>query len=271
MADFIDSVIEELEAGRTVALATVVGPEAAPLRMLGRKLVIAHHEMAEGTLGSDSLDRRVAVDAAAMLREPSTPKLVAYPLSKEEQQQLDITLPELKLFLETLVPSPTLLIAGGGHIALPLCSIGKTLGFSVAVVDDRPDFANKERFPEADKVISGNFGQVLRSFPINSGTYVVIVTRGHSNDEEALRAVIDSNAAYVGMIGSSRKVKTIMGNLRESGIPEEQLDRVFSPIGLDIAAETPAEIALGILAEIVHLRRRGTAHPSSMTFGNKKR
>jgi len=120
-------------------------------------------------------------------------------------------------------------------------------------------------------VISGSFSEVLSDFPINAGTYVVIVTRGHSNDEEALRAVINSNAAYIGMIGSSRKVKTIMGNLRESGIPEERLERVFSPIGLDIAAETPAEIALGILAEIVHLRRRGTAHPSSMTFGNKKR
>lgn len=264
MVDFIDGVIRELDEGRVVGLSTVVGPGIAPLNVLGRKIVITHQDRVEGTLGSGSLDRRVATDAAAIVREASTPRLVSYTLSQEEQEQLGVAAAELDLFLEALVPSPTLLIAGGGHIAVPLCSMGKALGFSVVVVDDRPDFANRERFPEASQVISGNFGEVLSRFHINKGSYVVIVTRGHSNDEEALRAVIGSKAAYIGMIGSSRKVKTIFGNLRESGIPEEQIEKVFSPIGLDIDAETPAEIALSILAEIAHLCRRGSPHPYSM-------
>jgi len=128
-------------------------------------------------------------------------------------------------------------------------------GFCVVVVDDRADMASEERFPHADERIVGDIVAGLSTFPITPNTYVVIVTRGHALDEEVLRAVIDSDAAYVGMIGSRRKVRVIFGNLREDGIDEALIERVHSPIGLDIGSETPAEIAVSILAELIRERR----------------
>ncbi len=271
MADFIAEVIRGLNAGGVVAVATVIGPPAADTSVLGRKLVVTQDGEILGTLGSASIDRQIANNLMSTMGEATTPHLIPYPLSPKEQARLNVAVPELELFLEFLVPAPTLLIAGGGHIAVPLCTMGKSLGFRVAVVDDRPDFANRERFPDADQVIAGDFGEVLAGrIPVNSSSYVVIVTRGHANDEAALRAVLESHAAYIGMIGSSKKVKTIMDRMRESGVPQKQLDQVYSPIGLDIAAETPAEIALSILAEIVHLRRCGTPHPSSMKLATRQ-
>ncbi len=163
-------------------------------------------------------------------------------------------------FLEIQPARPTLLIAGGGHIALPLAQMGAQLDFRVVVVDDRPSFANTARFPMAEPVICQLFEPALRGFPIDRDTYIVIITRGHQHDVECLLAVIESPAAYIGMIGSRRRIKGVFELLtREEGIAPERLARVCSPIGLDIGARTPAEIAVAILAEIINGRRGGRA------------
>jgi xanthine dehydrogenase accessory factor len=157
-------------------------------------------------------------------------------------------------FTHEFHPAPTLLIAGAGHIAGALASIAPSLDFDVVVIDDRVDHLTESRFPRARRVV-GDIERELRAFPITPQTHVVIVTRGHQHDAAALSAVVESPARYVGLIGSKRKVHVILQSLRERGVAEEHLDRVHTPIGLDLGAITPGEIAVSIAAELVAVRR----------------
>jgi xanthine dehydrogenase accessory factor len=167
------------------------------------------------------------------------------------------------VFIEVLVAPPTLFIAGAGHIAMPLSKMGAMLGFRVVVLDDRPTFANEERFPEADEVIAAPFAATLAGYPLDSQTYVVLMTRGHAHDLECLTEVIDKPVAYLGMIGSQRRVKGVLELVKEKGHADELLARVHAPIGLDIGALAPEEIALSVLAEVVKARRGGTGRSLS--------
>jgi xanthine dehydrogenase accessory factor len=157
-----------------------------------------------------------------------------------------------------------LLIVGAGHVALPLAQLGKLIDFDVIVLDDRPRYANPERFPMADQVLARPFRETLREWPIDNDTYIVLVTRGHTHDVDALLEVIDSPARYIGMIGSKRRIKGVFALLeKEQGLDPAKFDRVYAPIGLDIGAENPAEIAVSIIAEIVNVYRGGRAMPLS--------
>ena len=169
----------------------------------------------------------------------------------------------IEIFLEVIEPSPTLLVVGGGHVGRSIGELGALVGMSIAILDDREEYANPERFPFADTVICGDFADELDRFPINAGTYVVMVSRGHKVDELSLRHVAGRGAAYVGMIGSQRRTATVLDHLRQEGVDADALDHVFTPIGLDIGAETPAEIALSVIAEITLVRRGGTGRPLS--------
>jgi xanthine dehydrogenase accessory factor len=149
------------------------------------------------------------------------------------------------------------LIVGAGHVGRSIAVLSSFLGFRTVVLDDRAEFANAERLPQADEIIVGDIVEELARFDINPQTYIVIVTRGHEHDRDALRQVMSSPASYIGMIGSRRKVKMVFDELQKDGIAEETLAAVHAPTGLDIHAETPEEIALSIMAEIVMVRRGG--------------
>ncbi|HEY3314145.1 MAG TPA: XdhC family protein [Bacillota bacterium] len=171
--------------------------------------------------------------------------------------------------VEDLVPPAVLLICGGGHIALPLSEMGKIIGFDVVVIDDRPSFADPGRFRQADKVVCAPFDQAVGDFPVDARTYAVVVTRGHRHDVVCVRHLLGRGVAYVGMIGSRRRVTGVLDMLRAEGHDEAALAELYSPIGLDIGAETPGEIALSILAEIVQVRRGGGGRHLSLTQGPK--
>ena len=168
----------------------------------------------------------------------------------------------LGVFVEAMASPPELLIVGAGHIALPLAQMGKMLDFEVTVLDDRGVFASRERFPEADTILVGPIDSVLAKRPIGPSTYLVLVTRGHQHDEAALRTVIASGAAYLGMIGSRRRVKEVFRHLEAAGVPADLISRVHAPIGLRIGARTPSEIAVAIAGELVQVRR-GAAVPAA--------
>jgi xanthine dehydrogenase accessory factor len=161
-------------------------------------------------------------------------------------------------FERALAPVPTLVIAGAGHVGEALAAVAQRIGFRVVVIDDRADLANAKRFPGVTCVV-GEVETELAKFPIGEHTYVAIVTRGHRHDGRALAAVVGSPARYVGLIGSKRKVITIFEDLHRQGVPREQLERVHAPVGLDIGAVTPAEIAVSIAAELIAVRRRSTS------------
>jgi xanthine dehydrogenase accessory factor len=150
---------------------------------------------------------------------------------------------------------PKLIIAGGGHLGKELASRMVSLGFHVSVIDDRSDFANAERYPPPINPVAADIETTLAGWPIDTSTFVVIVTRGHKHDEQALSAVLNSPAKYIGMIGSRRKIKVIYDDLLHAGATQQQLDRVHAPIGLDIKAVTPEEIAVSIAAELISIRR----------------
>jgi xanthine dehydrogenase accessory factor len=165
-----------------------------------------------------------------------------------------------EIFLEVVAPPEELVIAGAGHIAVPLARMAKVLEFEITVIDDRSAFANRARFPEADRVIAADMEKTVADLPMGPHTYLVLVTRGHTHDQAVLMRVIDRPVAYIGMIGSQRRIRAVFDHLRRMGVPEEQIRRVYAPIGLSIGAETPAEIASSILAELVAIRRQYRTH-----------
>ena len=229
--------------------ATVVASEKQGVDV-GMKMIFANTGEHIGTLGDPALEAAVEQETAKVLARNSAG------LFRENETA--------SVFLEPLQPRPTLLIAGAGHVGQALCHLGNWLDFDVVIVDDRADFASAERLPEAHKIIIGDIETELRNYPITPLTYVVIVTRGHQHDESALHSVVESNAGYIGLIGSRRKIKLIFDDLLEVGISKEKLQRVYAPIGLDINSKTVPEIAVSIASQLVQIRN---ATDTLDTFG----
>jgi xanthine dehydrogenase accessory factor len=162
----------------------------------------------------------------------------------------------MDIYIEPITPPPRVFIFGGGHISVFVSKMSTMVGFQVVVVDDRPQFANQERFPEADEVIAEEFPFVFPKLKVNKSSYLVIVTRGHAYDQEVLEWALGQEVKYIGMIGSRKKIQTVYDALKQKGIPPDQLQRVYAPIGLNIGALTPEEIAVSIVAQMIQVRRQ---------------
>ncbi len=232
--------------GSTAALLAVTG------RLAGRRLVLevdaAGREHAHGTLGAQTLDT-TALDAARAA--------LADPRRADGLVRLDR---ETEVYVEVRRPVLDLIIVGAGHIARPMARIGADLGYRVWVLDDRPDFATRERFPEAHAVMRADFSDPFRDVPLHERTHILLVTRGHKYDYDCLVRVLaeDPPPAYVGMIGSRRRVRATFVQLLADGIERDRLGTIYAPVGLDIGAETPEEIAVAVAAELVKVRRGGS-------------
>jgi xanthine dehydrogenase accessory factor len=253
-------IVRAARSGASISVATLItAPADSPLAP-GSKLLLRADGTRLGGFGGSQLEEAVIEDALAALTQiPRTPTQSLYYLAEGERiHRLEAKeAAAYEVMIEVIEAPATLLIVGGGHIGLSLATIAAHVGFSVAVADDREMYANAERFPMADKTMAGDIAAHLDGFPINSNTYIVMVSRGHKVDELALRQVVTRGAAYVGMIGSKRRVSTVLRHLAEEGYPIEALEAVYTPIGLNIGAETPEEIAVSIMAEIIMVRRGG--------------
>lgn len=160
-----------------------------------------------------------------------------------------------RVFVESICPEPSLYLFGGGHVSFAIARIAATVGFRIVVIDDRPMFANKERFPMADETLTLDLESAFEQLKIDDLSYLCAVTRGHQHDKPIVRQAVTTDAAYIGMIGSRRKIALMWKELEAEGIPRDLLDRVHAPIGLDIGADNPEEIAISIVAELIHIRR----------------
>ena len=254
--------------GRSVALATVVRVEGSVPREIGAKMVVYADGTIAGTIGGGEMEALVIREAVQAIAQ-GKPRPVHYTLQDASAGDPGVCGGVADVFVDVVIPRPTLLVLGAGHVGMPIAEVGHLCGFKVIVVDDRADMVSAERFPHADERIARDFVDALRDLEITPGTYVVIVTRGHAYDKQVLHAVIDSPAAYVGMIGSRRKVQVIFDHLRAAGVAEALIRRVYSPIGLDIGGRTPAEIAVSILAEIVALRHGKLGAPQDRRIKSK--
>ena len=252
MQDFARAINDALEGEQAVVLATIIAAGGAWRPCIGQQMLV--HENSE-TLGALTL--------------PDAPAGLTLQLIESAQKAISTGKPHIEnlpglanawaeIFIEPFVPNPVLLIAGAGHIAAPLASLAHLMNFSVSVTDDRASFASRERFPTARQLLVGDIESMLKNYPITPRTHIVLVTRAHAHDVQGLRAIIDSPAAYIGMIGSQRRVWAVFKLLHEEGVPAEKLARVRAPIGLDLGGGTPEEIALCIMAEIIMLRHSGT-------------
>lgn len=252
-----DEITAALARGEAVALLTVVRVSGATPCPPGTKL-LAHEDGAlTGGLGAPSLDSRAREDALRLLRSGET-ELVTYHLDPDSGESVGSCGATIDIFIEPVRPEPRLLIAGSGYVAQALARLAAPLGWRVALVDDRSEFASAATLPEHTEVAVADIAVWLRERQADPMSAIVIVTRGHRSDEEALRAALESGAGYIGMIGSPSKVRAIFRRLLRAGTPRAELERVYAPIGLDLGAETPDEIALSIAAELLLWRRGGT-------------
>jgi xanthine dehydrogenase accessory factor len=256
------------ERGVPFVLATVVEVKGSSPRGVGTKMLVLADGLTVETIGGGALEKQVIADALDCMSAGLT-RMEQYELRKEGEHALGTVCGgEATVFLELNNPDPTLLMIGAGHVGQRLCPCAKLLDFRVVVVDSRPEMVTAERFPQADELICGDPGKVAELFSIGPTTHVVIATHGHVHDKAALSSVVASNAAYIGMIGSNSKVRTVFGELAAEGVDSALLERVHSPVGLDIGAETPAELALCIMAEIVADRHGKVGREASGTGGS---
>jgi len=260
--------LEALQASREgpgVIVATVISAPADASPAPGMKLLVRRDGSTLGSYGGATFEQTVVEDCLAAVNEfPRRPvQALYYQPEGARIHRLEARggADAFEIMVEIIEAPVTLLIIGGGHIGLSLATIGEHVGFSVVVMDDREAYANPERFPMADKTMAGNFTELLADFPIGANTYIVLVSRGHKQDELALRAVVPRGARYVGMIGSRRRVSTVLRHLAEEGFDIDALERIYTPIGFDIGAETPEEIAVSIMAELIAVRRGGSGRP----------
>ena len=257
MSEILKEALRRIDRGEIIAWVTVVETKGSTPREVGAKMLVNKDGLISGTIGGGVTEARVIEEAKQALREGKG-KLLTYRLTKE-QAALDegaICGGEMKVFIDVLQPKEKVLIFGAGHIAVCVSKLAKTVGFKVTIIDDRKEFANQDRFPEADEIIAEDTEKALTHLNITPSSYIIVLTRGHLKDEEVLGSVIRSNAAYIGMIGSRKKNATVFQHLEEQGISQDELAKVYAPIGIDIKAQTPEEIAVSIVAEIIQVRRK---------------
>jgi xanthine dehydrogenase accessory factor len=250
------------EHSRPAALLTVVDP-GTTLAAVGARSVIDPAERDAGALTPVGL-QPLALEQVCERAADSHPGLVEVLESGLHHTTRIQPTGAPRIFVDPISGAQRLIIVGAGHIAQPLAALGSMLGFHVTVIDDRHQFANRERFPSANEIIVKPFRAAIESLKLDKHCYLISVTRGHAFDEEAVEAALRQPCGFVGMIGSRRRVKTTLDRLVEAGIPRARTDDVHAPLGLDIGAETPAEIAVAIIAEIIRERRTGVRDAMTM-------
>jgi xanthine dehydrogenase accessory factor len=257
MLDFYEEILKIVSEGKSAAVATIIGTKGSTPREAGAKMLIREDGKTWGSVGGGCLEAEVWQEAMKVMREEK-PRTIHFDLTgKEAQESGMICGGIMDLYIEPVVPSPHVFIFGGGHVSQYLARMSNLVGFQITVVDDRPQFANPERFPDVQEVIAEEFALALPRLKVNKSSYLVIVTRGHAYDQEVLEWAVTTDARYIGMIGSKRKIQMVYGNLEARGISPEKIKRVHAPIGLSIGAVTPEEIAVSIVAEMIQERRKG--------------
>ena len=247
----------------TAALCTVVKSVGSTPRHVGSKMLVYPDGKFIGTVGGGDLEHRI-LDEAWIAMGDGQSRLLSYTMADPSRGDPGVCGGTVEVFVEPILPPAMIVVIGAGHVGKAVVHLAKWLGFRVAVSDDRPEFCNPEAVPGADAYYPVEMGKLAEQLKINKRTYIVITSRGASVDVQGLPGLLEADPAYIGVIGSKRRWLTTVKGLRQKGVSEEKIARVHSPMGLELNAETPEEIAVSIMAEILMLRDKGTGKPMRM-------
>ncbi len=244
---------EQNEAG---AICTIVRSQGSTPRHTASKMLVYQNGSFTGTVGGGELESRVIREALDAIQS-GQPKYLEYQMTDPKRGDPGVCGGQVEVYVEPILPKPTLVVIGSGHVGKAVAFLARWLNFRVVVNDDRPEFCTPEAVPGADQYIPTTMAELPEQLKITPWTYLVLTTRGVNVDVPGLPALLDSQAGYIGVIGSKRRWSTTRAQLLAQGVPPEKIDRVRSPIGLELKAETPEEIAVSIMAEIIMLRQGG--------------
>lgn len=253
--DVFDELIRLRNLGQKCALATIVQVRGSIPGFQSAKLLVREDGSLAGTIGGGCVEAEVW-NAAREVMETGKPRNMSFSLGQDAAYDNGLICGgQLEVFVECIAPQPAALVFGGGHISKSLCKVLDLAGFRVSVIDNRETYANRERFPEAAAVHAGEYEDVFPELALNDSSYIVIVTRGHRDDMRVLRWAVGTQAKYIAMIGSKRKTISVVKELEKEGIPRAAFDKVSAPMGLEIGAVSPEEIAISVAAEMIAMRR----------------
>jgi xanthine dehydrogenase accessory factor len=255
--------------GRRAALATIIQVQGSIPSYECSKILVRDDGSILGTVGGGCVEAEVWAVAQDVMREEKPRRLHFNLNSSPEYDEGLVCGGSLDIFVEPILATPTLYLFGGGHVSLAISKVAQIAGFETVIADDREAFANKQRFPGAAETWAGPWQEILPQLHPNDFSYIVVATRGHKGDLECLRWALSTSARYVGMVGSKRKLIEFFKVLEREAMPVEKLDRVHSPVGLDIGALTPEEIAVSVVAEMIAVRRNALPSVSPLAFHPK--
>ena len=258
--DVYEELVRLRNLGQKCALATIVDVRGSIPSYESAKLLVREDGSMAGTIGGGCVEAEVW-NAAREVIDTEKPKRLQFNLGQDAAYDNGLICGgQLEVFVEPVLPVPRAIIFGAGHISKSLAKVAALAGFGTVVVDNRESFANRERFPEADEVYAEEYEDVFPRLPINENTYLIIVTRGHRDDMRVLKLAVATPARYIAMIGSKRKVLNVIRELEKEGIAREAFERVHAPMGLDIGAISPEEIAISVAAEMIAVRRNAASN-----------
>lgn len=268
--DIYEQIVELRRQGRRGAVATIVNVRGSIPSFRTAKMLVRDDGSIAGTIGGGCVEADVW-QAAREVMESEKPRTLTFDLNQDPKYDTGLVCGgTLEIFVEPILPPALLYVFGAGHVAVNLCRVAAGAGFDVVVTDDRSSYATPERFPAAKEIHALDFDEAKKKIEPTEASYLVIVTRGHRDDMNILRWAVQTRARYVGMIGSKRKVIEIFKALRAEGLPAHLFEHVHAPIGLDIGAITPEEIAVAIAAELIAVRRRATGTLPHMSWFQSK-
>ena len=251
-----EALVELEKKGDSGVICTIISSQGSTPRHVGSKMLVYADGRILGTVGGGEIENRVKTEAIAVIQDRK-PRRLTYSMVDPQAGDPGVCGGTVELYLEPVVGKPEVLIIGGGHVGKAVAHLAKWLGFWVILSDDRVEFCTPETNPDADEFLPVEFQDIPKTKKITQSTYVVVTTRGVVIDVPGLPALLETDAAYIGVIGSKRRWLTTLKALRDAGIPEEKIRKVHSPIGLELNAETPEEIAVSIMAEILMFRNGG--------------
>jgi xanthine dehydrogenase accessory factor len=263
--DLYDEIVRLRRAGQKCAVATIVEVNGSIPSYESAKMLVREDGSMMGTVGGGCVEAEVW-NAAREVIETEKPRHLTFSLGQDAAYDNGLICGgQLNIFVEAVIPQPKAIIFGGGHVSKSLSKVATIAGFSTVIVDDREQFSNAERFPEAEATFAEPYEDVFGKLTVTGSTYLIIVTRGHRDDMRVLKWAVTTDARYIAMIGSKRKTISVIHELESEGMPRQLFEKIHAPMGLEIGAESPEEIAISVVAEMIAARRLPDANWRSLS------